>query len=722
MSRRLVDKNWASRNIYLEKGDLLLLLEEPIKPLITARTRHGRNIRVPLSILSKECVEFNCQLCGHPSFNEYTSYTAHLIENHFRDQLMLGLDNTGRGVVPSCPFPVCSGTLWGSLEALLMHYASHHHVLEKLMMYESEKQCVIYRSSIKDYDNLIMELKEKIMRLEESELQKPVRMETVEKDTNTMPEVKGFFIKEEKEDDVKTLIKNETAAATSIENQTLKMEFLQLKLEKERIEKALESKSTELQTLKAEIKAMSKDQQNTVDMCKQWKEVCLAEETKHSKDFQTMKDELANHKREIENLKNIIEIGKSTVEHAKQLSTELAKDNKKRQLKELELEGQLLNHQQTIKCMELEIEKGVQEKDKISVQVEVQQRELSVKMGENSQLLRELKEMSSKYEASVELIKQKEQEIQIIKCCKVNEVNVERIQAEKLVVEVKYKKEIEKKNNQLKKAEESQVETSRELELKEIQLQRALEDFETEKAARQLDSDDYKASREHYEEQTNLLLTDLDTLKLELKQMKDAQVQEMGQRPTITELELDVRTKNNYINQLLSEVTAAKGQLERSDDLSDKLNNKIRQCEKMSAELKVQGWEIENYKNKLISLEMVVAEYGGVCVEKGNQILGQSSSMLAYSLSKQATTTAGQGPSIIDASSLRVGSNNNHELAAETEYQEISQDSLRAPSTDIKLEIVDIEEGKDITLEQREGNKRGSTTSNSDPDPKKQKQ
>ena len=43
----------------------------------------------------------------------------------------------------------------------------------------------------------------------------------------------------------------------------------------------------------------------------------------------------------------------------------------------------------------------------------------------------------------------------------------------------------------------------------------------------------------------------------------------------------------------------------------------------------------------------------GVCVEKGNQILGQSSSMLAYSLSKQATTTAGQGPSIIDASSLR---------------------------------------------------------------------
>jgi len=38
------------------------------------------------------------------------------------------------------------------------------------------------------------------------------------------------------------------------------------------------------------------------------------------------------------------------------------------------------------------------------------------------------------------------------------------------------------------------------------------------------------------------------------------------------------------------------------------------------------------------------------------------------------------------------------------------------------LEIVDIEEGKDITLEQREGNKRGSTTSNSDPDPKKQKQ
>jgi hypothetical protein len=32
-----------------------------------------------------------------------------------------------------------------SLDGLLMHYASHHHVLEKLMMYESELQAVKYR-------------------------------------------------------------------------------------------------------------------------------------------------------------------------------------------------------------------------------------------------------------------------------------------------------------------------------------------------------------------------------------------------------------------------------------------------------------------------------------------------------------------------------------------------------------------------------------------------
>ena len=32
-----------------------------------------------------------------------------------------------------------------SLDVLLMHYASHHHVLEKLMMYESEVYAVNYR-------------------------------------------------------------------------------------------------------------------------------------------------------------------------------------------------------------------------------------------------------------------------------------------------------------------------------------------------------------------------------------------------------------------------------------------------------------------------------------------------------------------------------------------------------------------------------------------------
>jgi len=101
MSRHLVEKPWASRNLYIEQGELLLLLEEPNKPLVTARTRHGRNIRVPLSILSRETVEFNCQLCGHPPFPDYT--TSRRISLRFISVISWWLGLTTLAAGEECP-------------------------------------------------------------------------------------------------------------------------------------------------------------------------------------------------------------------------------------------------------------------------------------------------------------------------------------------------------------------------------------------------------------------------------------------------------------------------------------------------------------------------------------------------------------------------------------------------------------------------------------------
>lgn len=73
-------------------------------------------------------------------------------------------------------------------------------------------------------------------------------------------------------------------------------------------------------------------------------------------------------------MKSIIEIGKSTVENAKQLSGELAKDNKRRQMKETDLENKLQQAEEAFN----EAVAGKEEKNNVisSLEAELEQRRI----------------------------------------------------------------------------------------------------------------------------------------------------------------------------------------------------------------------------------------------------------------------------------------------------------------------------------------------------------
>ena len=41
---------------------------------VMVKTRHGRKVRIPRHILSKDCVLFHCQLCSAPPMSAYREY------------------------------------------------------------------------------------------------------------------------------------------------------------------------------------------------------------------------------------------------------------------------------------------------------------------------------------------------------------------------------------------------------------------------------------------------------------------------------------------------------------------------------------------------------------------------------------------------------------------------------------------------------------------------
>ena len=74
---------------------------------VMVKTRHGRKVRIPRHILSKDCVLFNCQLCDTKPMVAYRDYVDHMIDAHLRVQLLRGLDMSKK--TPACPFPSCHG-------------------------------------------------------------------------------------------------------------------------------------------------------------------------------------------------------------------------------------------------------------------------------------------------------------------------------------------------------------------------------------------------------------------------------------------------------------------------------------------------------------------------------------------------------------------------------------------------------------------------------------
>ena len=61
----------------------------------------------------------------------------------------------------------CSGISWPIVDNLLFHYASHHNVLEKVVMYESEQASQEMRDSLKAKEDTIQSLTRELEELKD---------------------------------------------------------------------------------------------------------------------------------------------------------------------------------------------------------------------------------------------------------------------------------------------------------------------------------------------------------------------------------------------------------------------------------------------------------------------------------------------------------------------------------------------------------------------------
>ena len=59
---------------------------------------------------------------------------------------------------PSCPFPSCTSTSWPIVDNLLLHYASDHHVIEKIMFCETEAIIRELRKELVTKDDIVESL------------------------------------------------------------------------------------------------------------------------------------------------------------------------------------------------------------------------------------------------------------------------------------------------------------------------------------------------------------------------------------------------------------------------------------------------------------------------------------------------------------------------------------------------------------------------------------
>ena len=129
MTRHTITEDFDNRDVTLSKGDIVILLENDrygekgyggdkyssgLEKAggyyhVMVKTRHGRKVRIPRHILSKDCVQFYCQLCETGPMSAYRDYVDHMIDSHLRVQLLRGLDMSKKN--PACPFPSCHGKI-----------------------------------------------------------------------------------------------------------------------------------------------------------------------------------------------------------------------------------------------------------------------------------------------------------------------------------------------------------------------------------------------------------------------------------------------------------------------------------------------------------------------------------------------------------------------------------------------------------------------------------
>ena len=87
------------------------------------------------------------------------------LKQKLRLQLLGGLDLSRSQ--PSCPFPSCVTTSWPIVDNLLLHYATDHHVIEKIMFCETESIIRELRKELATKDEIMESLLADHAKLEE---------------------------------------------------------------------------------------------------------------------------------------------------------------------------------------------------------------------------------------------------------------------------------------------------------------------------------------------------------------------------------------------------------------------------------------------------------------------------------------------------------------------------------------------------------------------------
>jgi len=414
MTRHALTEDFDNRDVALGKGELVIILENErsgergfgggdryhgsIERVggyhhVMVKTRHGRKVRIPRHILSKEIAVFKCQLCFHPSISTYRDYVDHMIDKHLRVQLLKGLDMTKKQ--PTCPFPSCHGMAWPIVDNLLFHYASHHNVLEKVVMYESEVAAEDLREVIKGKEKTIEDLVKEIGDIKN--IESGTREDSLEDKTGGCSqgnkEMRGAMEQMKEElNMLKLKIGSKNSAIKSLRDELTdaRRSFKSCEERYEDVVKYNMSIQNELKSLKSGVKSDTEDvindvpesltsvsdleskneqpdtesdgkvseenvsstgesginvkptqlldnginQEEVLDDLKRKVERLSDQNEAWQKQNDSLQLEIENMHMQNENLKNIIEIGKSTVETAKRISQDLAEENKEIKLRE----------------------------------------------------------------------------------------------------------------------------------------------------------------------------------------------------------------------------------------------------------------------------------------------------------------------------------------------------------------------------------------------------